>query len=251
MSWEIYQKNFKKKFDVMVIAHTGASFEAPGNTIRAFELAVDAGAEMIEFDVHKTLDNHIVVIHDQTTARTSDVDIDVHTSTLEQVRKVPLEDGLQIPTLDEILSQFKGKLYFQIEIKQRGIAPYVMDLIEKYNVHDQCVISSFLHSTLLYYKKSKKKLMLASLEPTKFHNRFGDLLRNWMLNSTKILGFDGYHPKYTLVTPNMVKKAHSKNLFVNSWTADAPEDWAYLIECKVDGIITNYPRELYKFLESL
>ena len=59
------------------------------------------------------------------------------------------------------------------------------------------------------------------------------------------------YPKNTLVTPKTVKKAHSKNLFVNSWTADTPEDWVYLIECGVDGIITNYPRELCKFLESL
>ncbi len=251
MSWDLFQKKFQKKFDVMVIAHKGACFEAFENTLRAFELAVDAGAEMIEFDVHKTIDNHVVVIHDTTTEKISDVNINIHNSTLEQVREVPLKDGLQIPTLEEVFTQFKGKLYFQIEIKQSGIAPYVMDLIEKHNVHDQCVISSFLHSTLHYFKKSKKKIMLASLEPTESHDRFRNILRNWMLNIPKKLGFDGYHPKNTLVTPKTVKKAHSKNLFVNSWTADTPEDWVYLIECGVDGIITNYPRELCKFLESL
>ena len=235
----------------MVIGHRGARYEAPENTLRAFELVVDAGAEMVEFDVHKTIDNYPVVIHDNTTGRVSDVNIDIHTSTLEQVREVSLQNGLKIPTLEEVFTQFKGKLYFQIEIKQSGIAPYVMDLIEKHNVHDKCVISSFLHSTLHYFKKSKKKIMLASLEPTESHDRFPNLLRNWMLKNTKTLGFDGYHPKYTLVTPKIVKKAHSKNLFVNSWTADTPKDWVYLIECGVDGIITNYPHELCKFLESL
>jgi glycerophosphoryl diester phosphodiesterase len=205
---------------------------------------------MIEFDVHKTLDDHIVVIHDKTTARTSDMDIDVQTSTLDTIQEIPLENGLQIPTLEELIAKFKGKLYFQIEIKQRGIAPYVMDLIEKYNLYNECVISSFIHSTLLYYKRSKKKLLLASLEPTKFHKRFKNPPVNWMLNHAKILGLNGFHPKYTLVTPQIVKKAHSKNLFLNTWTADKPEDWEYLIKCGVDGIMTNYPRELCKFLES-
>ena len=250
MSWQAFQKNFSKKYEVMIIAHRGAFFEAPQNTLRAFDIAVEAGAEMIEFDVHKTIDNHVVVIHDQTTTSTSDVDIDVRTSTLEQVRQVPLKNGLQIPTLDEVFAQFKGKLYFQIEIKQEGIASYVMDLIEKHNVHDQCVISSFLHSTLHYFKKSKKKIMLASLEPTESHDRFPNLLRNWMLKNTKKLGFDGYHPEYTLVTPKIVRKAHSKNLFVNTWTADTKKDWEYLIKCGVDGIMTNNPRELHTYLKS-
>ena len=251
MSWDIFQQQFHKKFEVMLIAHRGARYEALENTLQAFELAVDAGAEMIEFDIHKTIDDHVVVIHDTTTERVSDVNIDIHTSTLEQVREVKLEGNLQIPTLDEVFSQLKGKIYFQIEIKQNGIAPFVMDLIEKYNVHDQCVISSFLHPTLHHFKKSTKKLMLASLEPTEKHERYRNLLRNWMVNNTKKLGFDGYHPEYTLVTPKIVRKAHSKNLFVNTWTADTPKDWGYLIECGVDGIMTNYPRELYKFLESL
>ncbi len=250
MTWDVFQKNFPKKFDVMVIGHRGACKEAPENTLASFELALDAGAEMVEFDVHKTLDNHLVVIHDKSTARTSDVDIDVQTSTLEEIQQIRLENGLQIPTLEELFVKFKGKLFFQIEVKQRGIGPYVMDLIEKYSLHNECIISSFMHSTLLYYKKSKKKLLLASLEPTKFHKRFHNPPVNWMLNSTKILGFGGFHPEYKLVTPIIVKNAHSKNLFVNTWTSDKPEEWDYLIKCGVDGIMTNYPRELFKFLES-
>ena len=97
MSWDHFQKNFQKKFDVMIIAHTGASFEAPGNTIRAFELAVDAGAEMIEFDDHNTIDDHIVVIHDRTTERTSDINIDILTWILLLVyHDYRLESSLQL-----------------------------------------------------------------------------------------------------------------------------------------------------------
>ena len=130
MSWELFQSKFQKKYDVMVIAHRGACTEAPENTIRAFEQAVDGGAEMIEFDTHKTIDNQVVVIHDRTTARTSNMDIMIHTSTLEQVREASLEDGLQIPTLEEVFIQLKGKIYLQIEITAKEMAPEVLALID-------------------------------------------------------------------------------------------------------------------------
>ncbi len=240
MSWDIFQKKFQKKFDVMVIAHRGACTEAPENTLRAFEQAVDAGAEMIEFDTHKTLDNHVVVIHDRSTARTSNVDIMIHASTLEQVREVSLEDGLQIPTLEEVFVQFKGKIYFQIEVTETEMAPEVIALIDKYDVYDQCFISSFLDRTLPTYKNSKKKIMLAYIS----HEQ------NSLFRKAAKLELDGVHPQYKMLTPELVSKFHSKNLFVNPWPVDSPEDWEYLIKCGVDGLITNYPRELCKFLKS-
>jgi len=240
MSLDLFRKRFQKKFDVVVIAHRGACKEAPENTLQAFEQAVDAGAEMIEFDVHKTIDNQVVVIHDRTTGRTSDRDIDVHTSTLEQVREASLENGLQIPTLEEVFIQFKGKLYFQIEVLETEMAPEVIGLIDKYNVHDQCLISSFLDRTLPTYKNSKKKIMLAYIghEPNSLFRKAGKHQ------------LDGIHPQYEIVTPEFVSKSRSKNLFVNAWSVDSQKDWEYLIECGVDGIITNYPRELIKFLKS-
>jgi len=249
MSIETFSK-FRKTHEIMIIAHTGASREAPGNTLLAFEKAVDSGAEMIEFDIHKTADNQIVVIHDRTTQSTSEVNIDVRTSTLEKVKSVHLSHDLRIPTLNEVFAQFKGKLYFQIEIKQRGIAPYVLSLIDQFDVYDQCVVSSFWHDELQYFKKSKTPILLASLEPTIIHVPLQYLLRSWMVRNTINLGLDGFHPKYTLVTPKLVALAHSRNIFVNTWTADNPKDWKYLLECGVDGIMTNCPRELYQFLES-
>ncbi len=240
MSWELFQSKFPKKYDVMVIAHRGACTEAPENTIRAFEQAVDAGAEMIEFDTHKTIDNHVVVIHDRTTVRTSNMDIMIHTSTLEQVREVSLEDDLQIPTLEEVFVQLKGKIYFQIEITAKKMAPEVLALIDKYDLYNQCLISSFLDRTLPTYKNSKKKILLAYIG----HEQ------NSLLRKAAKLDLDGVHPQYKMLTPELVSKFHSEDLFVNAWPVDNPKEWEYLIKCGVDGIITNYPRELVNYLET-
>ncbi len=224
----------------MIIGHRGASKEAPENTLRAFELAVDAGAEMIEFDIHKTIDDHIVITHDTNTKRVSDMNINIQSSTLDQVREVPLNGGGQIPTLEELFSQFKGKLYFQIEVKQKGIAKDVISLIDKHNLHDQCVISSFLHDELPVYKELNPNIMVALLALTSFRT----------IKKTLNYGLDGYHPERLFVTPELVSKAHSNNLFVNTWTSDNEEEWIRLINCGVDGIMTNHPRRLCKFLES-
>ncbi|TFG18510.1 MAG: glycerophosphodiester phosphodiesterase [Promethearchaeota archaeon] len=240
MSWQIFQKEFQKKFEVMIIGHRGAFFEATQNTIRAFELAVECGAEMVEFDVHSTKDGHVVIIHDRTTEKVSDVHMDVQKSTLAEVQKVPLHGGHTIPTLDELFKKFKGKLYFQIEIKQAGIASEVLSVIDKHDLYDQCIISSFNHDDLASYRDSKKSLLIALLQDTS----------KGLIKKTLDMGMDGIHPEYNVVTPELVSEAHSNNLFVNTWTADRKKSWEHLIRCGVDGIMTNNPRKLHKFLKS-
>jgi glycerophosphoryl diester phosphodiesterase len=61
--------------------------------------------------------------------------------------------------------------------------------------------------------------------------------------------YRGCHPYFRLVNEDFIKTAHEKDLFVNVWTVDEPKDWSKLIQWDVDGIITNNPRGLVKFLE--
>jgi glycerophosphoryl diester phosphodiesterase len=239
MSLDIFKKRFQKKFDVLIIAHRGASKDACENTLRAFELAIDAGAEMIELDVHKTSDNHIVIIHDRFTGRVSKVNIDIHHSTLEKVQQIPLRGALHIPTLDEFLASFGGKVYFNIEIKQYGLESEIYALIDKYKLRDQCVISSFLFRLPRLDIKARNEVLTASIG-------IGQIK---MVKRTLKLGLDGIHPEYFFVNRKLVSKAHANNLFVNAWTANNSKSWTKLIKCGVDGIITNNPRKLYKFLD--
>ncbi len=240
MGLELYHKYFQKKKDLMVIGHRGACREAFENTLRSFELAVDAGADMIEFDVFKTVDNHVVVLHDPTTIRISDQNIRVKKSTLKQVQEVTLKDGSKIPTLEEIFTQFKGKLYFQIEIIPSRMATEVIELIDQYDVYNQCLISSFNHNQLPKYKRSQNPIPIALLN---------DVSEN-VVKTTLEMGLDGIHLEHTLITAGLVNEAHENNLFVVAWTVDTHEDWERLITCGVDGIITDYPRELCNFLRS-
>jgi glycerophosphoryl diester phosphodiesterase len=240
MDLELYHKYFQKKKDVLVIGHRGACTEAFENTLRSFELAADAGADMVEFDIYKTIDNHVVVLHDPTTIRISDQNIRVKKSTLEQVREVTLKDGSKIPTLEEVFAQFKGKLYFQVEICQSRMVTEVFALIDKYDVYNQCLLSSFIHNQLPKYKRSQNPVPIALLNDVSDH----------VIKDSLEMGLDGIHLTHNLITPELVNDAHENNLFVNAYTVDKPEDWERVITCGVDGIITDYPRELCKFLKS-
>ena len=95
----------------MVVAHRGASIEQPENTIAAFEAAIDAGADAVEFDVRMTVDGHAVVMHDADVSRTTDGNGLVSEMTLEEIRT------LGVPTLEETLGCLAGRAAADIEIK--------------------------------------------------------------------------------------------------------------------------------------
>ncbi|MEC8355486.1 MAG: glycerophosphodiester phosphodiesterase [Verrucomicrobiota bacterium] len=123
----------------MIVAHRGASFDAPENTLPAFKLAWEKGADAIEGDFLLTKDNQIVCIHDKTTKRLSDQNLVVAESSLEQLKTLDVGSwknkkykGTQIPTISEVFATVpKGKKIF-VEVKcGLEIIPYLVKEIQK------------------------------------------------------------------------------------------------------------------------
>ena len=107
-----------------IFAHRGASGYAPENTLEAFRLAMEQGADGIELDVHLTKDGEVVVIHDETLDRTSNGQGKVRDYTLEELKKFSFHNhiekykGVQIPTLKEVLDLVKNSsMKVNIELK--------------------------------------------------------------------------------------------------------------------------------------
>ena len=108
----------------LVVAHRGASFDAPENTLPAFKLAWDQGADAIEGDFLLTKDGHIVCIHDRTTKRFCDQDLVVAKSTLKQLKVLDVGSWknekyaeTRIPTISEVFAIIPdGKKIF-VEVK--------------------------------------------------------------------------------------------------------------------------------------
>ena len=144
----------------IVVAHRGASAQAPENTMEAFRLGVEAGADAIELDVHLTADGQLAVIHDESLDRTTDRVGRVAEQTMDQVRQAdagatfvrdgdsgfPYADrGLRVPTLPEVLEWLPDGIGLVIEIKARAAADAVVDVVRGHAVREggRLVVISF------------------------------------------------------------------------------------------------------------
>ena len=129
----------------LIVAHRGASGRAPENTMEAFKLGVEAGADAIELDVHLTADGQLAVIHDETLERTTDRTGRVADLTMDEIREAdagatftgpggeshPFEGrGLRVPTLPEVLEWLPDTMGLVIEIKARPAADAVVYALE-------------------------------------------------------------------------------------------------------------------------
>ena len=132
----------------IVVAHRGASAQAPENTMEAFRLGVEAGADGIELDVHLTADGQLAVIHDDTLDRTTDRSGAIADLTMDDIRAAdagatwagPAGDfpfrgaGLTVPTLDEVLAWLPDGVALVVEIKARTAADAVVAAVRDHPV---------------------------------------------------------------------------------------------------------------------
>jgi glycerophosphoryl diester phosphodiesterase len=112
---------------VELIAHRGASTEAPENSIDAFEKAIGQGADRIELDVRLTADGQPIIIHDTDTERVCERKLIVAQTPLAALRELRLQNGEPLPTLDEVLDLIEGRIPLSIEIKSKE--PNLPDLL--------------------------------------------------------------------------------------------------------------------------
>src|SRR3989337_3593200 len=122
----------------LVIAHRGANAYAPENTLAAFRLAADQGADSIEFDVRATADGHLVVIHDSSLGRTTDGEGEIGALTLEEVRRADAGGrrgaafrGERVPTLEEVLDVARGRLLVDIELNVTNLDSQVVEMLAR------------------------------------------------------------------------------------------------------------------------
>lgn len=229
-----------------VFAHRGASGYAPENTLAAFQLAMDLGAEGIELDVQMTSDKELVVIHDETLDRTTNGKGWVKDHTIAQIKKLDASMGSTqypdqtVPTLDEVFALLEDtQMFINIEIKNSrvpypGISQEVLSRIDNRDWEHRVIISSFNHMTLAELRQ------LGSLVNTGM--LFQDVLfEPWAYAHQ--LWATAMHPHFMYVdaVPNFVTEAHNSLLEVNVWTVNEAEDMDRMIGVRVDSIITNFP----------
>lgn len=228
-----------------VWAHRGASAYAPENTLEAFLLAAEQGADGVELDVQLTKDGEMVVVHDEEIDRVSDGSGFVKDYTLAELKnlnfnKTHLEyQNVKIPTLREVYEALKPTgMTINVELKTgifwyKDLEKKVLELTKEMEMEDRVIYSSFNHYSIQQMKKIVPEAETAYL--------YSDVILN-VAEYAKNTKVDGLHPAvYHVKMADFLKEYLSSNLNVRVWTVNEKADMKWLIDAGVTAIITNYP----------
>lgn len=244
-----------------IIAHRGASHDAPENTLASVKLGWTQ-ADAVEVDIHLSADHQVVVIHDADTKRIGGRDRKVAVQTLAELReldygrwKSPEFAGEPIPTLDDVLSTVpKGKRLF-IEIKAGPeILPGLKGALEKAKLPPgQTPLIGFDYETVRAAKKQHPQLKVYWLVSLKKDPRTGQLNHTAaeLIEKTKAAGLDGLDLGNTPpLTTDFVRAVRDARLELYVYTVNDPAKAREYVRLGIDGITTDRPGWLKEQLAS-
>ncbi|HEX6043373.1 MAG TPA: glycerophosphodiester phosphodiesterase family protein [Pyrinomonadaceae bacterium] len=216
----------------LIIAHRGASAVAPENTIAAFQAAIDAGADGIEFDVRLTREGVPVVIHDETLYRTTGVRGRVADASLDQL------NDLGVPTVAQVLELISSSgliLYLELKETQIELVEKCCRSVKQYDLQDRLIFACFEHSVLQTIKNLNPWFQTAAL----FHSSDA-----FILERARAIRADGIALHHRLATAGVVEDATQAGLKVAVWTVDDPAWVKHARAMGIYAIITNNPAAL-------
>lgn len=226
--------------ETKVMAHRGASTEAPENTMAAFQKAIDDMADYIELDVQLTNNGEVIVMHDSNAYRTTGVDANIVNMTYKEVKTLDAGSwfsdeyvGENVPSLKEVLELTQGKIKLNIELKpadnDTALAKNTVRLIEKYNMVNDCVITSFSESALKAVKTYNQEIKVGYI----LSAAYGDFY--------DMKNVDFFSVNAAFLSKRTIDAIHNSGKRVYAWTVNNKEAIKNLTNKGVDGIITDNP----------
>lgn len=237
-----------------IFAHRGASAHAPENTLSAFELAIEHGADAIEFDVQLSADDQVVVIHDSTVERTTNGSGKVRQLTLAALKQLDAGAyfdstflGERIPTLDEVFDAVGNRILMNIELKPEFSSRYLLpekvaQAIRRHHMQARVLFSSFDPLILRQMKKFLPETPCGLLALP----GFGGWVMRLLAHS--LYRFEAFHPHYRSVSARMVQAFHHSGQRLHVYTVNQADQMARLFRLGVDGIFTDDPSLAVKTL---
>jgi glycerophosphoryl diester phosphodiesterase len=251
-----------QSFAVEIIGHRGASFDAPENTMAAFRLGYEQGADGVELDIHLTKDDQIVVMHDSDTARVGGSTNKIASATLAELRAFEIGHWgkwtnanfhEKIPLLSEVLPIIPAgkKLFIEIKTGPEIVAPLVEVLKQAKTKPEQLIIITFNFESAIVAKKMLPQLKtywLVGYAKDKATGKFPDLKQT--IIKTKAGHLDGLDLNFNWpLTKETVGEIKRAGLECHVWTVDDAGKAKELVEAGVDSITTNRPKWLREQLK--
>lgn len=222
---------------ILIIGHRGAKAYQPENTLISFQKAIELKADGVEFDVHVCKSGELIVIHDFTVDRTTNGTGAVADFTLQELKKLRIEEQHQVPTLDEVLILFNKSHFINIELKGSHTAELVCDCIAK-NVkenrfeYSNFIVSSFQRDELDTVARYNSNIHVGVLTQASVEQAL-----EWAAE----FNAKAIHPHFSLLTAENVALAHQKKHKVYTWTVNEISDIQRVKNLGVDAIITDFP----------
>ena len=224
---------------VLVIAHRGASVAAPENSLAAFRLAIEQGADVIELDVQESADGEVLVVHDSDLMKVAGDPRKIWEATAAELRSIdigshagPQFAAERVPTLAEVLAVCKGEALVIVELKSYGhdqqLEERVAAIVEDAGMEADCSFMSLDHHMVREMKRLRPKWPVGVLAA----KALGDL---------RSLGADFLAVEARVAAPRFVRRAHRANQDVYVWTVNDPAWMLSAMSRGADGLITDRP----------
>ena len=222
---------------MLIIGHRGAPSLAPENTIKSFQIALDNNVDGIELDVQLTKDNQLVVMHDLHTYKLNKKYNLINNYTFQEIQKM----NPTVSKLEKVLKIMPPSIEIHIEIKSNQINNKIIitkiyNLIIKYKLAQQTIISSFNPFVLSMFKKLNYSIRLGLLwtlcpnEP-------------WFITHYSYYTIQPYsfHASINYITPEIANWAKNKNMKLYYYTVNSSSSLNKAQSLYADGIFSDYP----------
>jgi len=239
-----------------VFAHRGGSGLAPENTTAAFDNGLALGADGLELDVHLSRDGLVVVHHDRTLDRTTNLRGPLESRTADELARAdaaysfggngsfPFRGrGLGVPLLSDVLARYRDvPIVVELKVNTSELAAAVVEVVRRGGAVDRVCLGSFGLRALRTVRRVEPAIATsAAREEVRWA-----LYRSWCRWPVSRVAYSCYQvPEWAgrthVVSPPFIRAAHGARLPVQVWTVDIEADARRLLEWGVDALITDRP----------
>lgn len=251
-----------------LLAHRGGSALAPENTIAAFDTGLARGADGLELDVHLSRDGVVVVHHDRTLDRTTNLVGPIGDRTADELARAdagyafrPLSElsetagfpfrgqGLGVPTLVQVLKRYPhAPIVIELKVNRPEFARAVVEVVKQADAVERVCLGAFGRQVL---REARRLAPALATSAAREEVRWA-LYRSWCRWPVTNMSYAGYQvPEWAgrtrVVSERFVADAHRAGLGVQVWTVDREADAARLLDWGVDALITDRPDIIVPF----
>jgi len=230
-------------------AHRGASGHATENTLLAFRMAVQMGADGIECDIRETRDGQLVIFHDATLQRMANQSRAIERCVLAKLKQIAIGQGTsllghteRIPTLSQLFKNVESPCLLNLEIKK--VTPErLLDEVYRHHAQKRVLLSSFDGAVLSQIRSLDSKIAIGYL--------LDGTMTTAIVKEAREMNARSLHLNVKQITQSVIERVHGEGFQIYAYTVNNVAPMAQLIEMGIDGFFTNYPDRLTQLLSDL